>query len=183
MWYPAAIDTPPAGEPVTAAEVKAQAIVDHTDDDGLIARLIEAARSYVEAYCGIRLAKRTLTIPCDGFGDFDRLPEAPVQSITAIKYIDPAGDEQTLAGTVYELRQCADGLESAIALKPGQRWPAIQPQSRIAVTAPVGYGTVPAAIKHAMLMWIAEAYAKRENGAQEKWTAFDALLCNFRRGA
>lgn len=183
MWYPAAIETPPAGEPVTAAEVKAQAIVDHTDDDGLIARLIEAARSYVEAYCGIRLAKRTLTITCDGFGDFDRLPEAPVQSISAIKYIDPTGDEQTLAGTVYDLRQCADGLEAAIALKPGQRWPATQPGSRVTVTALVGYETVPAAIKHAMLMWIAEAYANRENEVREGRTALDDLLCNFRRGA
>lgn len=183
MWYPAAIDTPPAGEPVTAAEVKAQTIIPHSDDDALIARLIETARSYVEAYCGIRLAKRTLTITCDSFGDFDRLPEAPVQSIGAIKYITPAGDEQTLSGTVYELRQCADGLESAIVLKLGQRWPATQPASRVTVTALVGYETVPAAIKHAMLIWIADAYAKRENGAQEKWTAFDALLCNFRRGA
>lgn len=183
MWYPASVDTPPAGEPVTAAEVKAQAIVDHTDDDGLIARLIEAARSYVEAYCGIRLAKRTLAIQCDGFSDFDRLPEAPVQEVETVKYIDPAGDEQTLSDEVYELRACADGLEAAIALKPGQRWPATQLQSRISVTALVGYETVPAAIKHAMLMWIADAYANRENGASEKWTAFDALLCNFRRGA
>lgn len=183
MWYPASVDTPPSGEPVTAPEVKAQAIIDHADDDALISRLIEAARSYVEAYCGIRLVKRTLTITCDGFGDFDRLPEAPVQDVVSIGYVDPAGDEQTLAGTVYELRQCADGLESAIVLKPGQRWPATQPQSRITVTALVGYDTVPAAIKHAMLMWIADTYAERENGAQEKWTAFDALLCNFRRGA
>lgn len=185
MWCPAAIDTPPASEPVTAGEVKAQAIVDHADDDALIARLIEAARSYIEAYCGIRLAKRTLTITCDSFSDFDRLPEAPVQEqgIVSIKYIDPAGSEQTLSSAVYDLRQCGDGLEAAIVLKPGQRWPAIQLRSRITVTAFVGYETVPAAIKHAMLMWIAEAYAKRENGAQEKWTAFDALLCNFRRGA
>jgi uncharacterized phiE125 gp8 family phage protein len=183
MWYPASVDTPPSGEPVTAAEVKAQAIVDHSDDDALIARLIEAARSYVEAYCGIRLAERVLTLRCDSFGDFDRLPEAPVQEIVSIGYVDPDGDEQTLSDTVYELRQCGDGLEAAIVLKAGQRWPAIQSRSRVTVTMLVGYDTVPAAIKHAMMLWIADAYAKRENDAQGGWTAFDALLCNFRRGA
>jgi len=183
MWYPASVDTPPASEPVTAAEVKAQAIIEHTDDDALIARLIEVARSYVEAYCGTRLAKRTLTITCDGFSDFGRVPEAPVQSIATIKYVDLAGNEQTLADTVYELSQCADGLESAIVLKSGQRWPAIMLRSRITITALVGYDTVPAAIKHAMLMWIAKAYDKREDEVREGRTAFDDLLCNFRRGA
>ncbi|WP_338632138.1 head-tail connector protein [Afipia carboxidovorans] len=168
---------------MSAAEVKAQTVVDHADDDVLLARLIEAARSYVEAYCGIRLAKRTLSIRCDSFGDFCRLPEAPAQSADlTIEYIDRAGDEQTLAGTVYELSPCLDGLEAAIVLKPGQTWPAIQPRSRITVEVTVGYNAVPPAIKHAMLIWIADAYAKRGSELQTSWTAFDALLCNFRRG-
>lgn len=180
MWYPASIVTPASAEPVSAAEVKEQAIIDSADDDATVTHLISAARSHVEAYCGIRLAEQIVAIRCDRFTDFERLPEAPAQDIESITYIDPAGSEQTLSETAYQLHD--DGLEPSIALKPGQVWPAIQPRSRITVTLLVGYEDLPAAIKHAMLMWIAGNYAKRENGSLENWTAFDALLCNYRRG-
>ncbi len=41
--------TPPAVEPVTLAEAKAYLRVEHGDDDDVIAALIAAARSHVEA--------------------------------------------------------------------------------------------------------------------------------------
>ncbi|MEY9198680.1 putative phiE125 gp8 family phage protein [Sinorhizobium fredii] len=118
---------------------------------------------------------------CDGFCDLERLPEAPVTSVSSIAYVDTDGAAQTLATSVYELR--ADDLEAAIVTKYGQQWPAIQIGSRITVTAVVGYSAAPAAVKHAMLLWIADAYENRENAKIEDWTALDALLCNFRRGA
>jgi hypothetical protein len=104
-----------------------------------------------------------------------------VQEIESIKYIAAVGGEKTLPDTVYELQ--SDGLEVSIALKDGQRWPERLPDSRITVSALVGYeDDIPAAIKHAMLIWIADSYAKREIEAALGFTAFDALLCNFRRG-
>jgi len=180
MWYPASIETSASAEPVTLAEVKAQAIIDDNDNDELIGRLIRVARSHVEAYCNIALAEQIVAARCDGFSDLARLPIAPVQDIESIKYVDAAGAEQTLPDTVYELRN--DDLEVSVVLKAGQRWPAVQPGSRITVKALVGYDEVPAAIRHAMLLWIAENYAKREIEAAQGFTAFDALLCNFRRG-
>ncbi len=183
MWYPAAITDQTVSEPVTAAEVKAQTIIDHNDDDTLVNRLIEAARSYVEAYCGLRLVKRAVAVQCDSFCDFGRLPEAPVLEILSVHYVGQDGVEQVIADGVYELRRSAGGMEAAIVLKPGQRWPVAQAQSRITVAARVGYDAVPPAIKHAVLLWIADAYAKRPNDTLPSWTAFDALLCNFRRGA
>jgi uncharacterized phiE125 gp8 family phage protein len=180
MWYSASIATPPSVEPVTVAEVKAQAIIDHGDDDEFLGRLIATARSHVEAYCNIDVAEQTVSVRCDRFDDFVRLPIAPVQDIDSIKYVDAAGVEQTLPDTVYELRN--DDLEVSLVLKAGQRWPAIQPGSRITVTGLVGYEELPPAIKHAMLLWIAESYANREIEVAQGFTAFDALLCNFRRG-
>lgn len=179
MWYPPKTVTTPT-EPVTAAEVKRQCNILHDDDDALIDGYIAAARDHVENYCGTPLTTRTVEVYCDSFADMARLPVAPAQSVTAIEYTDTAGNEQTLPTSVYEDR--FDGLEAGVVTKYGQQWPAIRLGSRIKLTAVVGYATLPASIKHAMLLWIAEAYEQRENAQAPGWTAFDMLLCNHRRG-
>lgn len=180
MWYPTRVVTAATSEPVTTAEAKRRLHVDFADDDADIDLLIKSARDHIEKYCNVRFASQTVEMKCDGFCDLERLPEAPVSSVTSIKYIDSDGAEQTVAATVYELR--ADGLEAAIITKYGQQWPPIQLGSRITVTAVVGYTEAPAAVKHAALLWIADAYENRENAKLEDWTALDALLCNYRRG-
>jgi uncharacterized phiE125 gp8 family phage protein len=179
MWYPSTV-TAPAAEPVTLDEVKQQCLIETTDDDLLLGRLIKAARSHVEKYCNARWAEQTVVCQCDSFTDFTRLSEGPLKSVTSISYVDPSGEAQTLDAAVYDPRK--DGLEPSIALKPGQSWPAIQPGSRITVTAVFG-GDVPEEVKHAMLVFIDAAYHARENPARENWTVMDALLCNHRRGA
>jgi uncharacterized phiE125 gp8 family phage protein len=181
MWYPAAVTAAPAGEPVTRAEVKAQASIDFTDDDTLIDLLIAAARAHVEKYTGVRLVTQTLTFKCDGFSDMARLPEGPLQSVTSISYVDTDGVTQTLATSIYEVR--ADGLETAVVLKFGQSWPAIQPGSRITVVAVAGFASVPDDIKRALLLYIVGGYATRENDEAYDWSAFDCLLVNHRRNA
>ena len=180
MWYPSTVTVAPTTEPVTLDEVKKQCLVESTDDDALLTRLIKAARSHVEKYCNARWAEQTLACQCDSFVDFARLPEGPLKSVTSISYVDAAGDAQTLDEAVYEARK--DGLEPSIALKPGQRWPAILPGSRITLTAVFG-GDLPDAVHHAMLVFIDAAYHSRENPVRENWTVMDALLCNHRRGA
>ncbi|MDW9899114.1 hypothetical protein GOB10_25750 [Sinorhizobium meliloti] len=180
MWYPPKVTTPPT-EPVTVADAKRQSVVLHDDDNALFEALIAAARDHVERYCGTPLATQTIEVKCDSFCDMARLPLAPAQSVTSISYVDTDGATQALATSVYEER--FDGLEAAIVTKYGQHWPAIHPGSRIILTAVVGYADLPASIKHAMLLWIADAYENRENDAAPAWSAFDALLCNHRRGA
>jgi uncharacterized phiE125 gp8 family phage protein len=187
MWYPAKITVAAANEPITLDEVKAQGIVDHSDDNAILGRLIKAARDHVEHYCGVRFASQTIEAKCDCFADLCRLRESPVSSLTSISYVDVAGATQTVAATVYELR--ADGLEASITLRYGQAWPTIQPGSRITLTVVVGYESAPEAVRHAMLMLVATWYAQRENilvGATVENlpmpSSVDALLCNFRRG-
>lgn len=196
MWYPAKITTPAAAEPVTLIEAKEHCRVIERDGDGnvlpfedddLIERLIATARDHVERYCGVRFASQTVEIACDRFADFVRLPEAPVLSITKVAYVDTAGTTQTLDAAIYELRP--DGLEPSIALKYGQQWPTVRLGSRITVTAVVGYGDVPQAVKHAMLMLIGAWYANREQvlvgvsvSDLPMSASVDALLCNHRRG-
>lgn len=178
MWYPPKVTTP-ATEPVSVAEAKRQCNVLHDDDDALFAALIAAARDHVERYCGTPLATQTVEVKCDAFCDLRRLSQAPAQSVTTIIYIDTSGDEQTLPASVYEER--FDGLDAAVVPAYGQGWPVKQTGSRITLTAVVGYETTPPAVKHAMLLWIAEAYLNRENAETPEWTAFDVLLTNYRR--
>lgn len=181
MWYPATVAAP-GTEPVTSAQAKAQCRIVSSDTtfDTEITRIITAARSYAEAYCGVRFAQRTgIALKCDSFADFARLPEAPVSAVV-VSYVDADGATQTLSTDVYELR--ADPFESAIVLKYGQVWPAIQYGSRIAVTATIG-ATPPEAVVQAMLLFIADSFHQRENAKVEDWTAVDLLLFNSRRNA
>lgn len=180
MWYPATVTEAPATLPVTADEVKLRLRIDAADDATDVALLIAAATDHVEKYCNTPLISRTVEVKCDSFADMAYLPVAPVSAVTSIAYVDTAGVEQTLPDTVYDLR--ADGLSAAIVLKPGQVWPVVQAGSRITLAATVGYGELPPAVKHAILLFIADAYAVRENGTVPNWTAFDSLLSNYRRG-
>lgn len=181
MWYPATITAAASTEPVSKAEVKTQADIDFADHDDLLDQLIAGARAFTENYCGSRFGTQTVSVKCDSFADMARFPEAPLQSVTSISYVDIAGATQTLPTSVYEVR--SDGLEVSIVLKYGQVWPSIQTGSRITVVAIVGYATVPDDAKRAMLLYIAGGYANRENVKDGDWTAYDSLLINLRRNA
>ncbi len=160
MWHPSQVTGAPAAEPVTLAEAKAQCGIATSDTtrDTELALKISAARAYVERYCSVRLVTQTLVMACDGFADFARLPEAPIQSVTTVTYVDTAGADQTLPTGDYELRR--DGLEPSIASAFGTQWPKVQEGSRISVTVTAGFGNaadVPPNIKLAVLMHVAAA--------------------------
>ena len=185
MWSPALVSTPPAAEVVTIEQARQQARTEvDTALDAELTRLITVARSFVERYCGIRIGAQTLTINCDSFEDFARLPDGPMVSVTSISYIDTAGATQTLAGSVYQTR--FDDLDGAIVLKPSQSWPAIQPGSRITVVCVAGYDTPAPEIVHAMLFIIADWFGSHETMQEGRLAqlpyATEALLTNFRRG-
>lgn len=190
MWYPATVSGAPT-EPVTLEQAKRHvSATDFADDDELLGDLIASARDHAEKYCGTRFATQNIVVKCDSFADFSRLSEAPIQSVTSIEYVDTAGATQTLGVDVYEVR--GDGLEVSIVKKYGQTWPPIQPGSRISVTAVAGYEIVPPAVRHAILLWVADSYRYRETTVPDgykfreyagdaDWTAFDTLLTNYRR--
>ncbi|WP_184468481.1 head-tail connector protein [Rhizobium esperanzae] len=180
MWYPPKVTQAPT-DPISVEEAKRHCVVLHDDDDALFEALISAARDHVERYCNTPLATQTIEVKCDRFCDFDRLPAAPAQSVTSIAYIATDGTDATV--TLGDVEQRFDGLEAAIVPAYGKQWPVPRNGSRITLTAVVGYASLPPSIKHAMLLWIADAYEQRENKELPGWSAFDALLCNYRRGA
>jgi len=124
MWYPATVTSSPSSEPVTLAEVKAHCRVEDTSMDTELAIYITAARSYVESYCGIMLASRTVTAKCDSFGDFASVPVVPLSAVSSIAYVDGSGSTQTLSSSVYDVR--SDGLTASIALRLINRGPTLR---------------------------------------------------------
>ncbi|EPE98609.1 hypothetical protein RGCCGE502_09290 [Rhizobium grahamii CCGE 502] len=154
--------------------------VGFSDEDADIQLMIASARDHAEKYCNITLAEQTVEMKCDCWADLARMPVAPLMSVASIAYVDTEGAPQTVDAAVYELR--LDGLEPSIVLAYGKRWPVVRTGSRITVTAVAGYEDAPAAVKHAILLYIADAYETRENSQEDDWSAFDALLSNYRRG-
>lgn len=164
--------TPPAAEPLTLVEAKAQCRVDGDDEDGLFAGYILAARCAVEDFTRRKLATQTwdYTIDCDWprprVGGYYRplitLPCAPLQSVTSVKYYDTAGVVQTLATDQY--RVDLSELEGRIQPAYGVTWPSVRDQiATIVVRIVVGYTAIPEPIRQAMLLTVSHFDKNRES--------------------
>lgn len=165
------IITPPTAEPVPLNVVKQHLRLDDdfTADDALLAGLLQAAREETENYLNRALITRTLDVKLDGFPDWElRLPMAPLQGVTYIRYADTAGDTQTLATSEY----LVDTASQPGRLTPGygKSWPSTREIiNAVTLRITAGYGddwnSVPQPIRQAMLMMIAHWYENRESVA------------------
>lgn len=181
----------PADTPVSLAEVKEHLRVeaDSHDEDFDIQLKLDAAVAYLDGYAGILgrcMMEQTWKLYLDGFpgGSTIRLPLVPVISVTSITYLDPDGASQTLATTVYEVRE---GPVSEIGLKYDQSWPSFRRHARsVAITFKAGWANraaVPAAIKAAILLMVGAWYENREAVGEPMATlplGAEALLAPFR---
>lgn len=178
MGYGLVLTVPPAQEPVTIGVAKSHLNVGHSDDDGLIANLIAAAREQTEAETGRRWMPQTLTLSLPSFvgqgrcvvdwfsGAVDaiRLPVEPVSVVTAVRYYDQAGALQTLAGANYLTWLMHS--PPLVYPAPSCSWPSTQPGrlGAVEVEFVAGYAdafAVPAAAKAAMLIAVGFWYEHR----------------------
>lgn len=182
MWLPIVTTVAPENEPISLTEAKAHLQVEHTSDDTYIGSCIAAARAHCEAMTGTRLVAQTVVMRTDRWADLERLPLAPITSITSIQYVDTADAPQTVAGSVYEGRLYE--LEPSIVLKFNQTWPTIRVNSLITITAVVGYATIPASVLHAIKILVGDMYMQRESGGSvvraDIAASVEALLSNHR---
>lgn len=148
----------PTAEPVSLEEAKAFLRVDGSDDDGQIATLLAAARSYHEIGTKRQFVTATWRQTLSEFpycGDARVwLYWAPIQSVTSITYLDTAGATQTLSSSLYQV--VADPEGGYVLPAYNQSWPTIREQEEaITITYTAGYGAasaVPQALKQSILM-------------------------------
>jgi uncharacterized phiE125 gp8 family phage protein len=156
----------PTVEPVTPRELMLHARIDGSEEIELIAQLLVDARNEVEKLAWRKLLTQTWDQYFDGFEDDElRLDCCPVQSITAITYVDPNGVTQTLAADQYELGECR-GLPEVRTSYAGV-WPVARDQDDVVkVRYKAGYGdaasSVPAELKAAIRIHAAHRFRFRD---------------------
>lgn len=155
----------PSVEPISLTEAKLHLRVDHSDDDGLIDILRQAARETVELHTNRSLITQTRVIKLDNFPCFGviKLTHGPVQSLTSITYID--SDEQTQPLASSEYWEDLDSNIPRITVKTS--WPATYDKpNAVTITYDAGYGDegtdVPAKLRQAMLLIIGHLYENRQ---------------------
>lgn len=156
--------TPPATEPVTLSEVRAHLGIVRADDtarDAVITARILAAREFAESYTHRRFITQTITAFCGAFHEpwANNNPIhliSPLQSVTAIRYVDISGTLQTLAPADY----LVGTLCGAVMPEYGKAWPEARDQlEAVKIEYIAGYGNaaaVPQGIKEAIMFIIGQ---------------------------
>lgn len=163
---------------MTLAEAKRNMYVDHSDDDGLIEGLIEAAFSHVDGWHGClgrAVTEQTWELVLDTFpgGTANaaaiELPLGPLVSVTSIKYDDTDGAEQTVNSDDYIVDTVANpGWVVPIASWPTTATTANAVRVRFVAGMSPDADGVPRSIKQAMLLIVGSWYANRESVTAEK---------------
>ena len=192
--------TAPAVEPVTVAEAKAHLRVDTSDDDTYIGTLVTAAREWVEAYLDRTLVNtqwrlRLERFPIDSQYPID-LPRPPVVSsgtatAVTITYTADTGGTATLSTAQFRVQRFE--TPGRVTTVYGGTWPAgMEDNDAVVVTWWAGYGpsgsSVPAAIRHAILMLVGYWYENRSTvvvGSTSKQLEFavESLLSSHKWGS
>ena len=157
----ATIYAEPASEPVTAAVAKAHLRLDTDDDAAAVARLIPAARRWIEQRFWLGVFTQTWELTLDSFPDEDfiELPKAAnLASITSVSYVDGDGATQTLVqGTDFEAD--TKSRPGRVRLCYGKSWPSTRDQwNAVVVRYVVGWASVPEGITQAILIVLAWLY-------------------------
>jgi uncharacterized phiE125 gp8 family phage protein len=166
----------PTIEPVTLAEAKAHLRLDTEADDAYVSALIVAARERVELFLRRALITQIFEYTIDQFPankyliyttSFIDLPRPPLRSVDWIKYIDAAGNQQTLPPEVYVVDASSNEM-GRVALAWNQFWPITRWSiNSIVIRFVAGYGDkaedVPQAIRHGILIEISNLYENRED--------------------
>jgi len=191
--YGLTLVTAPAQEPVTIAEAKkhVEVSISDTHHDAHLARLITAARQYVEDKTSRAICTQTWDLFTDElpYGDALYLPKAPLQSVTYFKYYDTSGVQQTWTNTNYVVSTSRE--PGRIRLAYGASWPSYQIRpDAINVRFVCGYGTqtsAPERVKAAILLLVGHWFEHRSEvhigaGAVEVPMAAARLMEQFAVG-
>lgn len=159
----------PGVEPVAVADLKLSLRVDGTDEDVLLALMITTARIRCEELTRRSLIASNWKLTLDGFDELCEIPRPPLIAVTAIKYVDPAGAQQTLDPSAYRV----DATSAPARIEPVDQWPATAARfGAVEVTFSAGYGPNAVDVPQTLRQWITLAagdfYANREAWSDNK---------------
>ncbi|ATG47600.1 hypothetical protein CEW89_08435 [Celeribacter ethanolicus] len=159
--------TPPAASVYSASDdvVRQHLRIgdDETDNDTLINSICASAEQAVETYTRRRMITQEVRYTLDGFPCRRiTLPVDPIQSVSAVSYLDGSGSWVELASDSYRLLE-----GNAICPAYGKTWPVPQNDfETVRIDMIVGYGDekgdVPPQILAAMRFLIAHMYLNDE---------------------
>jgi uncharacterized phiE125 gp8 family phage protein len=172
--------------PVSLEEAKAHLNVEDDDQDELITALLTMATDRVEELTGRCLITASYNLKLDAFPPLVIvLPVPPLQMLDEITYLDPDGDEQTLASVITS----GIGGKEPAKIHPayGESFPSTRCVPE-AVTISFSAGVddpeqVPAPLRHAIKMLTAHLLENREATGPSVSTTplgFDDIIANHR---
>lgn len=179
---------PPAVEPVSLTDVRLNLKVEVDVDDPLIERCITVARMHAESKLHRALCTTTFKLWMDVFPAEIQLWRPPLQSVTAIEYVDTSGDLQTLDAEQYQVSQASE--PGRVRPSYGNSWPSVREQMEaVQVTYTAGYGAaadVPKPIQQFIYAFVVLLYEQRSPiitaGTLAKAAHMDGLLDPYRTG-
>ena len=174
----------PTEEPVSLIEAKQHCRIDSTDDDGLLAGYILAARVFVEGQIHRPIVSRLYDYTIDHSWPVDcglisiELPSPPLLAVRSVSYVDESGVSQTLSASLYDYS--TDKARGLLYPAYDASWPSIRCQVAAATVRFVaGYTSftdtttsphytvagegVPDDLRQAILLLIGHWYENRES--------------------
>ena len=156
----------PAVEPVTVAEAKAHLRIDGTADDVLIGSLILTSRLHLESVLSLGFVTQSWTLYLDRWPKTPiiEIPMAPLLSVNAVrvKNASGAGEVQPAANYLVDLATRPGRLIWNVAPQPS---PGVRANG-VEIDFTVGFGalasSVPAPLRHAILLLVAHWYEHRD---------------------
>ncbi len=160
--------TPPSVEPVTVADAKALMRIDGSDEDILIASLLLTSRLHIEMALSLALITQSWTLRLDRWppGREVDLPFTPLRAIDEVRVKDAAGVTHVVPAASY----LVDLASRPARLVWNNVTPPLPqaPANGIEIDMTAGFGSdgdsVPAPLKHAILMLAAHWYEHRDPG-------------------
>ncbi len=167
--------TAPASEPVTAAELKAHLRLNTTDEDALLSHFISAARQLFETLTDRAVITSTWSLHLDAFPRVLRLPRAPLQSVTWVRYYDQSDTQVTWDAANYSVdtKREPGRVVPKVWFPDWRIFPVYPPLSykvspKIEVRFVAGWSSVPALVKQAILLLAAHYFQRRDSHVEGK---------------
>jgi uncharacterized phiE125 gp8 family phage protein len=167
--YKTVLVTGPQAEPINLDEVKAHLHISGDDEDLYLSTLIVTARKQIERFLNRALITQTWKVYYNTFCSDMKIPFGNLQSSPAVivKYYNLEGTLTTLASTNYWVHSTTDPaciLKAYDTVYPETQYG--RPDS-VEITFVCGFGAtaadVPAEIKHAMKIMVANMHSNRED--------------------